>query len=108
MMCSNAYENFICIHVQQYVYPSAVDAGAIAEIVFLVVGNVFFFIVLPIITCLCIGCCIRYQKKRARHPVVTHVIPPNLSSSGTTFMTLNQRHTPVASSNQVTSTRACI
>ena len=103
MLYSNAYEIFVCIHVQQRVYPSAIDGGAIAGTVFVVVGNVFFFVVLPILICICICCCIRYRKKRAHRSVVTHVIPPNLSSRGTTVMTLNQRHTPVASSHQVTS-----
>ena len=105
VLCSNDYENFICIHVhvQQHVYPSAVDGRTIVAAVLAVFINVFFFIVLPITICICICCCIRYQKKRARRSVVTRVMSSNPSSRGTTVMTLNQRHTPVASSNQVTS-----
>ena len=66
--------------------------------------NVLFFVVLPITICVCVGCCIRSQNKRTRRPAVTRVMPPNPSSRGTTstVVTLNQRHTPVASSNQVT------
>ena len=66
--------------------------------------TVLFLVVLPITICmLCVGCCIRYRKKRARRSVVTCVVPRNLCSRATTVVTLNQRHTPVASSNQVTS-----
>jgi hypothetical protein len=68
-----------------------------------VLVNVFIFIVLPITIGMCIGCCIRYRKKRARRSVVTRVMSSNPSSRGATVVTLNQRHTPVASSNQVTS-----
>jgi hypothetical protein len=68
-----------------------------------VLVNVFIFIVLPITIGMCIGCCIRYRKKRARRSVVSRVVSSNPTSRGATVVTLNQRHTPVASSNQVTS-----